>query len=163
MLYFEDLSNDLILCIWDQLLAVDVIFSFGNLNNRMTSLLDKYCGLYTEMNLRYSSLSVCRHFCRLVPNMIEWRLGLTVLKLGSLYRCCQLEMFTNEVAKFLMSRQGEQYNHISMTINESLQPISPQLVLLDIFQAGCITNNCRDILLSAVASGSSMRRFTSVS
>jgi hypothetical protein len=164
-MHFEDLSNELILCIWDQLLEVDVIFSFCNLNNRITSLLHEFYGLYTKLNLRYSSLSVCRYFCRQVPNMIEWRLGLTVLKLGNRYRCCQLEMFTNEIAKSFMLREEEQYNvsndfRLLMTSNKHLQPIFPHLVSLVVFQSTCISDNCRDILLYSVAGGSAMRTFT---
>jgi hypothetical protein len=164
---FEDLSNEVILCIWDQLLAVEVIFSFFNLNNRMNSLLSEFCGLYTKLDLRYSSLSICRYFCRQIPNMIEWCLGLTVLKLGNLYRSSQLEMFTNEIVNSFISRQKEQCNNISndfvyvsMSNNLSLQPIFPHLVSLVIFQTTCITDECRDVLLYVVAGGSAMRTFT---
>jgi hypothetical protein len=99
--------------------------------------------------------------------MIEWRLGLTVLKLGNRYRCCQLEMFTNEVAKSLMSRQEQQYNsvsndlsHVIIINNKHLQSIFPQLVSLVVFQSTSITDDCRDILLYVVACGSAMRTFT---
>jgi hypothetical protein len=166
-MHFEDLSNEVILCIWDQLLAVDVICSFYNLNNRMNSLLYEFCGLYTKLDLRYSSLSMCRYFCRQIPNMIEWCLGLTVLKLGDRYRSCQLEMFTNEIVNSFISRQKEQCNnksnnlvHVSMANNHSLQSIFPHLVSLVVFQTTCITDECRDALLYVVAGGSAMRTFT---
>ena len=58
IMHFEDLSNELLLCIWNHLLEVDVIFSCSNINNRINSLLYKYCGLYTKLDLRYSSSSI---------------------------------------------------------------------------------------------------------
>ena len=90
MIQFEDLSNEVILCIWDQLSSVDVIYSFSDINIRINSLLLKYHGLYKELDIGYCSLSGCRLLCREVPSKIEWRLGLTTLKLGNLYRCCQI-------------------------------------------------------------------------
>ena len=167
MMHFEDLSNEVILCIWDQLLEVDVIFSFCNLNNRITSLLYKYCGLFTKLDLRYCSLSVFRYFCHQILNTIEWRLGLTVLKLGNRYRCCQLHMFTNEISNLFRLGEAKQYNDIPndfsrlLIINEKrLQPVFPQLVSFVVFQTTHVSNECRDILLYAMAGGLTMRTFT---
>ena len=38
MTNFENLSNELILCVWDYLHRVDIIFGFANLNERITPL-----------------------------------------------------------------------------------------------------------------------------
>jgi hypothetical protein len=67
MLQFEYLSNELILCVWDQLTAADVMYSFSHLNTRIDSLPLKFRGLYKQLDLRYCSLSACRFFCRQVP------------------------------------------------------------------------------------------------
>jgi hypothetical protein len=102
--------------------------------------------------------------------MIEWRLGLTVLKLGNRYRCYQLEMFANEVAKSFVANhfasQGTQCNNMSkdlfrvlITFNKHIQPIFPQLTSLVIIQTTCMSDNTRDTLLFVVASGSAMRKF----
>jgi hypothetical protein len=98
--------------------------------------------------------------------MVEWRLGLTVLKLGNRYRCCQLQMFANEVARSFVVRQGTQCNNMSkdvchalMTFNKHIQPIFPQLVSLVVFQSSEISDDSRDILLYLVANGSSLRQF----
>ncbi len=110
MLQFEDMSNELILCVWDQLVAADVIYSFLHLNTRINSLLLEFCELYKQLDLRYCSLSACRFLSHQVPTMIEWCLGLTVLKLGNRYRCSQMDMFADEVAKSIIL-QGKE-NHV---------------------------------------------------
>jgi hypothetical protein len=170
-MHFEKLSNELILCIWDQLSTVDVIFSFYDLNNRITALLYEFCDLYKKLDLRYSSLSACRYFCRQIPSMNDWHLGLTVLKLGNPYRCCQLEMFANEIANVFIEKifvhERIPYNNgskdlsrILLTNNQYIQPLFPQLISLVVFQSACINDYTRDVLLFVVARGSVMRRFT---
>jgi hypothetical protein len=170
MAQFEDLSNEVILCIWDQLSSADVIYSFSGLNNRINSLLSEFYGLYKELNIGYCSLSACRFLCRQVASMIEWRLGLTTLKIGNVYRCCQMDMFASEVRKFLIrshfSRQGKSFDNISkdafrliMAYSKNIQPMFPQLVSFSVFQSILINEDNRDILLFGVAGGSSMRNF----
>jgi hypothetical protein len=167
---FENLSNEVILCIWDQLSTPDVIFSFCHLNYRINSLLYEFYGLFKTLDLRFGSLSACRYFCRQVPTMTEWRLGLTVLKLGNRYRCCQLEMFANETAKSFVANhcasRGIQCNNMSkdffrilITFNEHMEPLFPQLVSLVFLQSRCMDDDIRDTLLFVAASGSAMRKF----
>jgi hypothetical protein len=171
MAQFEDLSNDVILCIWDQLSSADVIYSFSDLNNRINSLLSEFHGLYKELNIGYCSLSACRFLCRQVPSMIEWRLGLTTLKIGNVYRCCQMDMLASEVRKFIIknhfSRQGKSSDNISkdsfrliMAYNKNIQSIFPQLISFSVYQSSMINEDTRDILLFYVAGGSSMRDFS---
>ncbi|CAF5050317.1 unnamed protein product, partial [Rotaria sp. Silwood1] len=52
-------------------------------------------GLYKQLDLRHCSLPACRFLCRQVPTMMQWRLGLTVLKLGSSGRCSQKDLFVD--------------------------------------------------------------------
>lgn len=171
MLQFEDMSNELILYVWDQLTAADVIYSFSNLNTRINLLLSEFCELYKQLDLRYCSLSACRFLSHQVPNMIEWRLGLTVLKLGNRYRCSQIDMFADEVAKSIVSshfaRKGiscgnvpKNIFRILLTYNKQMQPMFPQLSSLVLFQSIPINEDSRDILLFAIAGGSSMRALT---
>jgi hypothetical protein len=169
MLQFEDMSNEIILCIWDQLSSADVIYSFSNLNTRINSLLLKFHGLYKQLDLRYCSLSACRFLCRQVPTMIEWRLGLTVLKLGSSVRCSQMDLFVDEVAKSVIAnhfeRQGKSCDNISKDIfrilmtSKHIQPIFPQLVSLHIFLTRSVNEDTINTLLLAIAGGSAMRTF----
>jgi hypothetical protein len=171
MLQFEDMSNELILCVWDQLVAADVIYSFLHLNTRINSLLLEFCELYKQLDLRYCSLSACRFLSHQVPTMIEWCLGLTVLKLGNRYRCSQMDMFADEVAKSIVAshfaREGKSCTNLPKNIfrilmlhNKQIQPIFPQLITLVVFQSISINEDSRDVLLFAVAGGSSMRTFT---
>jgi hypothetical protein len=170
MQQFEHLSNELILCVWDQLTDADVMYSFSHLNTRINSLLLTFRGLYKQLDLRYCSLSACRFFCRQVPFMIEWRHGLNVLKLGNRFRCAQIDMFVGEVAKSIVTshfaRQGRSCDNtpkdilrILMTYSKHIQPIFPQLVSFIIFQSIPISEDFRDVLLFVVAGGSSMRTF----
>ncbi|CAF2990954.1 unnamed protein product [Rotaria sp. Silwood2] len=165
------MSNELILCVWDHLSSADVIYSFSNLNTRIDSLLLEFHGLYKELDLRYCSLSACRFLCRQVPTMIEWRLGLTVLKLGNRYRSCQIDLFGYEVAKSIvidhLLREGKSCQDISndmfrvlMTCRKHVQPIFPQLTSFIVFQTTSISEECRDALLYSVAGGSAVRTFT---
>jgi hypothetical protein len=165
------MSNDLILCVWDQLSSADVIYSFSHLNTRINSLLVEFHALYKKLDLRYCSLSACRFFCRQAPNMIEWRLGLTVLKLGNRYRCSQMDLFGDEIAKSIvanhLARQGKSCDNISkdifcilMTCPKHIRPIFPQLVSFVVFQTTSISEEFRNTLLYGVAGGSAMRTFT---
>ena len=171
MVQFEDLSNEVLLCIWDQLSSVDVIYSFSDINIRINSLLLKFHGLHKELDIGYCSLSACRLLCRQVSSLIEWRVGLTNLKLGNLYRCCQIDMFAIEVRKLFVendfARQGRSSNGLSkdvfrllMTYSNNVQPIFPHLRSLSIFQSVLISEDCRDTVLYIVGGGSSMRDFT---
>jgi hypothetical protein len=171
MLQFEHLSNELILCVWDQLNAADVMYSFSHLNARINSLLLEFCGLYKQLDLRYSSLSACRFFSCQVLTMNEWRHGLTVLKLGNRFRCAQIDMFVNEVIKSVVAshfaREERSCNNIPMdifrvlmTYSKHIQPIFPRLVSFLIFQSIPMNEDFRDALLYTVAGGSSMRTFT---
>ncbi|CAF2101612.1 unnamed protein product [Rotaria magnacalcarata] len=165
------MSNELILYVWDQLTAADAIYSFSDLNTRINSLLLQFCELYKQLDLRYCSLSACRFLCHQASTMIEWRLGLTVIKLGNRYRCSQMDMFADEVAKSIVgshfARQGKSCNNapknifrVLMTYNKQIQPIFPQLASLVVFQFISINEDSRDTLLFAIAGGSSMRTFT---
>ncbi|CAF2140704.1 unnamed protein product [Rotaria magnacalcarata] len=171
MLQLDHMSNEVILCVWDQLTSGDVIYSFSNLNTRFNSLLIEFHGLYKKLDLRHCSLSACRFFCRQVPTMMEWRLGLTVLKIGNHYRCSQTDMFADEVRKSVVAshfaRSGISCNNSSkdifrilMTYSKSTEPIFPQLVSLVVFESISISEETRDALLFAVAGGSSLRTFT---
>jgi hypothetical protein len=171
MLQFEHFSNELILCVWDQLSSADVIYSFSDLNTRINSLLSEFCGLHQELDIGYCSLSACRFLCRQVPSMIEWRLGLTTLKLGNLYRCSQIDMFAVDVRKLIIeshfAKQGRSCDSVSkdafrilMTYSKNIQPIFPQLISFSVFQSVFISEDYRDILLFVVAGGSSMRNFS---
>ncbi|CAM4786161.1 unnamed protein product [Rotaria magnacalcarata] len=163
------MSNEVILCIWDQLSSADVIYSFLNLNTRMNSLLLEFHGLYKQLDLRYCSLSACRFLCRQVPTMFEWRLCLTVLKLGSPVRCSQVDLFVDEVAKSVVAnhyeRQGKSADKISKDIcliliaYKHIQPIFPQLVSLHIFLTASANEDTINTLLLAIAGGSAMRTF----
>ncbi|CAF2079965.1 unnamed protein product [Rotaria magnacalcarata] len=167
----EDMSNELLLCVWDRLLAADIIYSFSNLNIRIHQLLVKFCGLYKELNLRYCSLSAFRFFCYQLPMMNEWRLNLSVLKLGNRYRCCQIDSFANEIVKSFviryLARQGKSYDNPSKDLfrliisnKKPVEPIFPQLTYLSIFQGTSIDEDCRDILLYVAAGGTTMNTFT---
>ncbi|CAF3351321.1 unnamed protein product [Rotaria socialis] len=163
------MPNEVILCIWDQLSSADVIYSFLNLNTRMNSLLLEFHGLYQQLDLRYCSLSACRFLCRQAPTMFEWRLGLTVLKLGSPVRCSQMDLFVDEVAKSVVAnhyeRQGKSADKISKDIcliliaYKHIQPIFPQLVSLHIFLTTSANEDTINTLLLAIAGGSAMRTF----
>ncbi|CAF0813267.1 unnamed protein product [Adineta steineri] len=170
MLQFEDMSNELILCVWDQLVAADVLYSFSNLNTRFDSLLVEFHGLYKQMDLRYCSLSACRFFCQQMANTNEWRLGLTILKLGNCYRCSQTDMFVEEMIKFLGTnhfvKTEKSYNNnpkdifdVLMASNKYIEPIFPQLACLVVFQTIPISETFLNCLLFAAAGGSSLRRF----
>ena len=169
MLQFEHISNEVILCIWDQLSSADVIYSFSNLNTRINSLLLEFHELYKQLDLRCCSLPACRFFCRQVPTMIEWRLGLTVLKLGSPVRCSQMDMFVDEVTKSVVAnhfeRQGKSSDNISKDIfrilmaYKHIQPIFPQLVSLHIFLTASVNEDTINTLLLTIAGGSAMRTF----
>ena len=162
-MHFEDLSNEVLLCIWEHLLNVEVIFSFFTLNSRLDSLLYKYCGLHTKLDLRYSSLSLCHYFCQQILNASEWRDSLSVLKLGSCHRCGQLDILTSEVTKSLMLKNEETHSQsifrFSIGSNQCLTPIFPHLTSIVVVQTTHISDDCRDILLYTVAAGSTLRRF----
>jgi len=171
MLRFEDMSNDLILYVWEQLTSADVIFSFLHLNIRLNSLLREFRDLYQQLDLRFCSLPASRFFCRQVPTIPEWQHGLTILKLGNRYRCSQLDFFADEVIKSVVvnhfAKQGKSCNspskdifRVLMTYSKHIQPIFPQLISLVIYQSVSINEDCRDTLLYVVAGGSTMRRFT---
>jgi hypothetical protein len=171
MTKFEDMSNELLLCIWDQLSFADVIYSFSHLNSRIHQLLLEFCKLYQELDLRYCSLTAYRYFCHQLPMMNEWRLNLTVLKLGNRYRCSQTDLFANEVIKLFVAKyfanQGQQYVNPSkspyrmiLSYQKHFEPFFPQLTSLFIFQSTSINEDCRDILLYIVAGGSAIRTVT---
>ncbi|CAM2727235.1 unnamed protein product [Rotaria socialis] len=78
--------------------------------------------------------------------MMEWRLGLTALKIGNRYRCSQTDMFADEIRKSVVAshfaRSGISGNNSSkdifrilMTYSKSIEPIFPQLVSLVVFQS----------------------------
>ncbi|CAF3999254.1 unnamed protein product [Rotaria sordida] len=135
----------------------------------MNSLLLEFHGLYKQLDLRYCSLSACRFLCRQVPTMFEWRLGLTILKLGSPVRCSQMDLFVDEVARSVVAnhfeRQGKSSDNISKDIfrilmaYKHIQPIFPQLVSLHIFLTTSVNEDTINTLLLAIASGSAMRTF----
>ncbi|CAF2902388.1 unnamed protein product [Rotaria sp. Silwood2] len=163
------MSNEVILCIWDQLSSADVIYSFSNLNTRINTLLLEFHELYKQLDLRYCSLPACRFLCRQIPTMIQWRLGLTVLKLGSPVRCSQMDLFVDEVAKSIVAnhyeRQGKSSDKISKDIfriliaYKHIQPIFLQLVSLHIFLTTSVNEDTINTLLLAIAGGSAMRTF----
>ena len=132
-MYFDDLSNEILLSIWDYLLDIDVIFSFSNLNNRLNSLLYNYCGFYKKLDFRYCSLSMCYYFCKQAINVFEWRVNLNILKLGNRYRCCQLDIFTNEIMKSFMLINENKY----------FQSLFPHLNSIVIIQTTYIDRLCR--------------------
>jgi hypothetical protein len=165
------MSNELLLCIWDQLSFADVIYSFSHLNSRIHQLLLEFYKLYKELDLRYCSLAAFRYFCYQVPMMNEWRLNLTALKLGNRYRCSQINSFVNEVIKSFIAKyfanQDKQYLNPSkdlfrmiMSSNKRLEPFFPQLTSLVIFQSISIDEDCLNILLYNVAGGSTIHTFT---
>ena len=171
MLRFEDMSNDLIVCVWDHLVAADVIYSFSNLNSRIKSLLSEFCGLFNRLDLRYCSLRACRFFCRQVTSVIEWRLNVTVLKLGNRYRCSQTDMLAEEIIKSFVANHFAEiekpYHNVPEDIFQSLitnstniQPIFPRLISLVVYQPIPISEVYRDALLFSVANGSLLRDFT---
>ena len=131
---FEDMSNELLLCIWDQLSFADVIYSFSYISSRIQQLLLEFYKLYKKLNLRYCFLTAFRYFCHQIPMMNEWRLNLTVLKLGNRYRCSQINSFTNEVIKsFIAKYFANQYVNLSkdlfrtiMLSNQRFEPFFPQ-------------------------------------
>jgi len=100
---------------------------FSDLNTRINSLLSEFHGLYKQLNIGYCSLSACRFLCRQVPSTIKWRLGLTTLKLGNLYRCCQMDMFVVEVRKLRSC--------------DNIQSIFPQLISFFDFQSVSISED----------------------
>ncbi|CAF1291237.1 unnamed protein product [Adineta steineri] len=164
----EDMSNELFLCIWDQLLMVDVIYSFSNLNRRIDDMLLEFCGLYKELDLRYCSLSIFRYFSHQIVMKDEWRLNLTVLKIGTRYRCSQITLLADEVIKFFVKnsfiKQNKESNNSSRTLfhmitslKKSRKPIFPQLNTLIVSQNTTMNENCRDIFLYAIACGSNLR------
>jgi hypothetical protein len=76
-------------------------------------------------------------------------------------------MLTNEIANSFKLREVKQNNNESndsfpllMTNNKQLQPMFSQLVSFVVFQTTHISDNCRDILLYAVAGGPTLRTFT---
>ncbi|CAF1500156.1 unnamed protein product [Adineta ricciae] len=157
----------------EELSSADVIYSFSHLNHRTNSLLIEFHGLYKRLELDYSSLSACRFLCKQIPNSIEWRLGLTVLKMGCLHRCSQVNMFVDEVFKFIVSNNfarnqktdvidcSKDVFHLLITYNNQIrQTIFPQLSSLFIFQCRSVSDDYRDVLLFPVAGGSCMRTFT---
>ena len=167
---FESLANELILCVWDYLCTPDLLFSFSQLNNRITHLLLAYTKGYKELDLRYGSLSACRWIYRHVVVTPEWCRSLSVLKLGNVYRCAQLEMFASEFMSSLIANghvKGEQrcYKrnkdrfHALMERSKNVSPIFPQLTTLDVRQPISITDECRDTLLHLVANSSNMCTF----
>ncbi|CAF4000077.1 unnamed protein product [Rotaria magnacalcarata] len=103
--------------------------------------------------------------------MNEWRLNLSVLKLGNRYRCCQIDSFANEIVKSFviryLARQGKSYDNPSKDLfrliisnKKPVEPIFPQLTYLSIFQGTSIDEDCRDILLYVAAGGTTMNTFT---
>ncbi|CAF1423646.1 unnamed protein product [Adineta steineri] len=103
----EDISNELFLCIWDQLSMADAIYSFSNLNTRIDRMLLKFCGLYNKLDLRYCSLSIFRYFSHQIIMKDEWRLNLTVLKIGNSYRCSiqfNTDLEENQTSKHLSQK-----------------------------------------------------------
>ncbi|CAF1234076.1 unnamed protein product [Adineta ricciae] len=152
------MCNEILLCIWDYLSSADVIYSFSNLNTRLNCLLSEFYGLYKKLDLRYCSLAACRFLSRIVPSTSDWYFGLTVLKLGNSARCSQIELFLDGVIKSLVEQQGnfsrntKSYKH--------LKPIFPQLTSLHISLTRLFDEDSIDILLSVIAGGAKMRRFT---
>ncbi|CAF3640203.1 unnamed protein product [Rotaria socialis] len=140
------MSNEVILCVWNHLTSADVIYSFSNLNTSFNLLLIEFHGLYKKLDLRHCSLSECRFFCRQVTTMIEWRLDLTVLKIGNRYRCSQTDMFADEIRQSIVaihfarsgiacSNPSKDIFHILMIYIKSIEPIFPQLASLVVFQS----------------------------
>jgi hypothetical protein len=169
MRQLEHMSNEVILCIWDQLSSADVIYSFSNLNTRINSLLLEFHGLYKQLNLCHSSLPAFRFFCRQVSTINEWHLGLTVLKLGHPARCSQIDLFVNEIIKTVVlnyfGKQEISCNNTSKDIfrllmtYKRIQPIFPQLVSLYIYSNTSVNEDILNTLLFIVAGGSAMRTF----
>lgn len=170
MMKFDDISNELILCTWDQLFVTDVIYSFAGLNYRIDQLLLEFYGLYKQLDLRYCSLSTFRYFSHQISTIDQWRLNLTSLKLGCRYRCSQIDLLANAVIQSFVSqyltRQGLPYANLSsdlycliMSHVKHLEPFFPQLKTFFVFQSTSMEQFTRDILLHIVAGGSAMRRF----
>ncbi|CAF0983838.1 unnamed protein product [Adineta ricciae] len=164
----EGISNDLFLCIWDHLTKTDVIYSFSNLNARIDCMLFKFCGLYKELDLRYCSLSIFRHFSHEIIMKDGWRLNLTTLKIGNPYRCPQMTILADEVTKFFMKNsfiRKDNQNNNSLTLlrmmkslkKKNVESLFPQLNTLIVFQNITMDENCRDIFLYGIACGSSLR------
>ncbi|CAF5113578.1 unnamed protein product, partial [Rotaria magnacalcarata] len=113
---------------WDQLTSADAIYSFSSLNTRFNSLLIEFHELYKQLDLRHCSLSERRFFCRQVPTMMEWRLGLTVLKIGNHYRCSRTDILADEVRKSVVAshfaRSGISRNNSSKDIFRILMTYS---------------------------------------
>ena len=147
MARLETLPHELVLCIWDHLSGADAIFSFSHLNQRFTSLLVYHCDLHRQLNLSDSSLASCRFFCRSLAASLEWRLNLTVLRLGNQFDCGQLDSLANEV----MMAIPEQQAAVGST------GIFPRLISLHVVQVQWISDEVRDTLLYRVASASTLR------
>ncbi|CAF1439090.1 unnamed protein product [Adineta steineri] len=164
----EDISNELFLCIWDQSSMADTIYSFSNLNTRIDCMLLKFCCLYNKLDLRYCSLSIFRYFSHQIIMKDEWRLNLTVLKIGNSYRCSQVISLADEVIKFFMKnysiRKDNQNNNssnllhmINLLKKKNVEPIFPQLNTLIVYQSITMNENYRDIFLYGIACGSTLR------
>ncbi|CAF1653756.1 unnamed protein product [Adineta ricciae] len=166
MLQLEHMSNEIFLCVWDYLPSADVIYSFSNLNNRINRLLSEFYGLYKELDLQYCSLSACRFISRVVPSTSNWHYSLTVLRLGNLFQCSQVDLFLDGLIKSIVEKQGKSSDSISKdffcnpTSFKHLKPIFPQLISLHIDLAKLFDEHSIVLLLSVIAGGTKMRRFT---
>ena len=165
---YETMSNELILCIWEYLSTADTIFSFSNLNDRLTRLLTDFCHMYTAISLRHASLAACRFLSHYIPRSDEWRVNLVSLQLGHPHRCAQMEMFANEVFTTLaenhfasLGRPCLQVTPELLTVilmrKKILLPLFPQLKKLVIQQSASMSDHCRDILLNLVAGSATMK------
>lgn len=165
---FETMSNELVLCVWDYLSKADTIFSFSDLNDRLTQLLFQFCHMHKELSLRHASLSACRFFSRQIPRTNEWCLGIQILELGNRHRCGQLEMFANEVFTVQVQNHFTRLGRPCPTITpdhlpvllmhkKSGPPLFPQLTKMIVWQATTMSDHCRSILLNLVARSTCMK------
>jgi hypothetical protein len=165
---YETMSNELILCIWEYLSKADAIFSFSNLNDRLTRLLTEFCHMYTEISLLHASLTACRFLSRHIPRTDEWCLNLVSLQLGHPHRCAQIDMFANEVFATLAENHFTSLGRPCLNVSPELLtvilmrkkillPLFPQLKNLVIRQFTAMSDHCRDILLNLVAGSPTMK------
>ncbi|CAF1613865.1 unnamed protein product [Adineta ricciae] len=127
-------------------------------------MLLEFCGLYKKLDLRYCSLSIFRYFSHRIIMKDEWRLNLTVLKIGNRYRCSQIPLLLDEVIKFFI-KQDKKYKYsssrnflhiINSLKKKNIEGIFPQLNTLVIFQSVSMNEYYRDIFLYGIACGSSL-------
>ena len=109
-------------------------------------------------------------FCQQIATMIEWRVDLTILKLGNCYRCSQSDLLAEEVIKSVVAhyfvKTGKSSDgppkdifDVLMTYSKYIEPIFPQLISLVVFQSVSISQSFLNCLLYVVAGGPLLRRF----